>query len=453
VIEKIKIKFFSFFSEGHSRTLLAKKNIAISFLIKGGSIIIGLILVPMTINYVTPKEYGIWLTLSSIISWLSFFDIGLGNGLKNKLAETNALQQNEKSKIYISTTYAILSVISLLLFLMFLFINRFLKWEVILNSPNYKGESLGTVAIAVVGLFCISFVIQSINTILMANHKTALSSLISLVGSFLSLICIFLLTKFASTSLLKLVIALGGIPIIVQMGATIWLFRTSLKKIRPKLNSVDFTYAKSLLSIGGVFFVIQIGALVLFQTDNIVITQLFGTEEVTIFNIAYKLFSVIIMAFSIILAPFWSAFTDANVKNDMSWIKNIITKMQKYWLLLILLTIFVLVLSPIIFKLWLGSNIKIPFSLSLSMAFYVIAYAWQTIHVFLLNGIGKIRLQLYLVICSAIINIPLAIFLGNRIGLAGITLSNAILFTFMGVIFSVQCKKILNNTATGIWQK
>jgi hypothetical protein len=60
---------------------------------------------------------------------------------------------------------------------------------------------------------------------------------------------------------------------------------------------------------------------------------------------------------------------------------------------------------------------------------------------------------LYLVICSAIINIPLEIFLGNRIGLAGITLSNAILFTFMGVIFSVQCKKILNNTATGIWQK
>jgi len=179
VIKIIKSKFYSFFSEGHSRTILAKKNIAISFLIKGGSILIGLVLVPMTINYVSPKEYGIWLTLSSIISWLSFFDMGLGNGLKNKLAESNALQQNKQSKIYVSTTYAILSIISVLLFLMFLCINPFLNWELILNIPNYKGESLNVVAIAVVGLFCTSFVIQLINTILMANHKTAISSLIT----------------------------------------------------------------------------------------------------------------------------------------------------------------------------------------------------------------------------------------------------------------------------------
>jgi O-antigen/teichoic acid export membrane protein len=157
------------------------------------------------------------------------------------------------------------------------------------------------------------------------------------------------------------------------------------------------------------------------------------------------------MVFTIIITPFWSAFTDAYTKNDMDWIIRIMKKMQKYWLFLIVITICLLIISPNVFKLWLGESFKIPFTLSIAMAFYVIAFTWQTIHVFLLNGIGKVRLQLYLVVISAVINIPIAIFLGHKIGLAGITISNALLFTIMGIVFYVQCKKILNKKDFGIW--
>ena len=51
---------------------------------------IGLVLVPLTINYLNPTKYGIWITLSSVIGWFSFFDIGLGNGLRNRFAEAIA---------------------------------------------------------------------------------------------------------------------------------------------------------------------------------------------------------------------------------------------------------------------------------------------------------------------------------------------------------------------------
>jgi O-antigen/teichoic acid export membrane protein len=157
------------------------------------------------------------------------------------------------------------------------------------------------------------------------------------------------------------------------------------------------------------------------------------------------------MVFTIIMTPFWSAFTDAYTKKDFNWIRNVILKMQKYWFLLVVTTVCLLMISPLVFNWWLGDRVKIPFTLSVAMAIYVIAYAWQTIHVFLLNGIGVIKLQLYVVLISAIINIPLAFFLGGKIGLAGITLSNAVLFIAMGIVFSIQCKKILNKTATNIW--
>jgi O-antigen/teichoic acid export membrane protein len=156
MLNKLKIKLYSFFTEGHSRTILAKKNIAITFFFKAGNFIIGMLLVTITINYINPTQYGIWLTLSSLINWFNIFDIGLGNGLKNILAKTNALEQHINSQAYISTTYAILSLISIFIFLLFIFINPFINWSIILNSSN-NVESLNLVVIFIVTFFCISF--------------------------------------------------------------------------------------------------------------------------------------------------------------------------------------------------------------------------------------------------------------------------------------------------------
>ena len=98
-------------NKGHDRSVKAKKNIFASFIIKGCNIAISLVLVPLTIHYVNPTQYGIWLTLSSIIGWFAFFDIGFGNGLRNKFAEAIAKDDHQLARIYLSTTYAILSII------------------------------------------------------------------------------------------------------------------------------------------------------------------------------------------------------------------------------------------------------------------------------------------------------------------------------------------------------
>jgi len=80
----------NFLTKGHPRTLEAKKNIVASFGIKILNTAINLILVPLTLNYVSPMKYGICLTLNSIILWFTVFDIGLGTGLRNKFAEAKA---------------------------------------------------------------------------------------------------------------------------------------------------------------------------------------------------------------------------------------------------------------------------------------------------------------------------------------------------------------------------
>ncbi|RPI73979.1 MAG: polysaccharide biosynthesis protein [Ignavibacteriales bacterium] len=440
-------------TKGHERSIKAKKNILASFIIKGLSIAISLVLVPLTINYVNPSRYGIWLTLSSMVSWFSFFDIGFGNGLRNRFAEALAKGQDELARIYVSTTYAILSIIIGIVLILFLIINRYLDWSKILNTtPEMAGE-LSILAGIVFVFFCLRFIFQLLATVLTANQEPAKASFFDFLGSFFSLIIIFILTKTTSGNLIYLGTALSFAPVFVLVFFSIWFYSRDYKRYAPSFKYVKLGFARNLMSLGIKFFIIQIAALVLFNTNNIIITQLLGPEEVTTFNVSFKLFSVVTMIFFIIATPLWSAFTDAYVKSDFEWIKSVLSKMRKIWYLLIIFSIMILSASPLIYKLWVGDSVKVPFALSVAMCIYGIVYIWQTIHVFLLNGIGKIKLQLYLVIFTGLINIPLAIFLGKKIGLVGISLTSILLFIFMGIFFSIQTQKILNKTAVNIWNK
>ncbi len=453
IIAKIKKAYNNYFSYGHERTIRAKKNIAASFMIRVLSLLIGFILIPLTIRYVNPLQYGIWLTLGSIINWFNFFDIGLGSGLKNKIAEVNSLDNRSEAKIYVSTTYAILIIISLLLFAIFYCANSYLNWASILNIRD-NNVNVNTIALVVFGGFCLQFVFQIINIVLTACHEVSKVSLISFWGQLLTLVVIYILTKCTTGSLLYLIITLTGAPILLQLIASLWYYKNKYSYLAPNFSSIQLKHAINLLSLGGSFLVIQIGGLILFQTDNIIVVKIFGPQVVTNYNIAYKLFSTVTMLFTIIMMPFWAAFTEAYAKNDYKWIENTFKKMYKYWIILVVVSALLLIISPFVYKIWLNKTVSPPlFSLSCAMALYVIGYCWLMIHCFLLNGIGKIRLQLYLYIISTIINIPIAIVLAKWFGVSGITYSNIFVFIYMGVILFIQCKKIINKTATGIWNK
>ncbi|SDD39921.1 Membrane protein involved in the export of O-antigen and teichoic acid [Mucilaginibacter pineti] len=451
MLQALQINLVRFINKGHERTVKAKKNIVKSVFLKGGSLAISLILMPLTINYVNPTQYGIWLTLSSVIAWAAFFDIGMGNGLKNKLAAAIALGDMSRARSYVTTTYFMLVVISVFMFVAFFFVNPLINWPRILNIQPGAYPNIARLVFMVFSFFCCQFVIQLINTVLMANQEPAKCAVLNIIGQLLMLGAIVVLIKFKQGSLADLIIVMTGAPVLVMAIGSAWYYKGSYRNIAPQLSALNFKYAKDLLLTGSAFFFIQIGALVLYETDNIVITQLFGPSEVTTFNAAFKLFSVILLFFLIIITPFWSAFTEAFVKDDLEWIKASLLNIKKIWMVLSAGTILLLIVSPWIYKAWLGKSVSVPFSLSVSMCIYTIASIWQTIHVHLLNGVGKVKLQLYLVSGSAIVNIPLAILLGKTFGLAGVTMANTILFIVMGGIFWLQGDKIINKTATGIF--
>jgi O-antigen/teichoic acid export membrane protein len=450
------ISFFNkYFLNGHQRTIKAKKNIAASAIIKGLNIACGLILVPMTIHYLNPTKYGIWITLSSIIGWFGFFDIGLGNGLRNKFAEALATGENELAKIYVSTTYAILGLIVTGILIIFYSINPFVNWNNILNAGNDPAlqRELSTLAIFVFTFFCFSFVLNLISTILTANQQPAKASLFDLLGKIITLLVIYVLTLTTKGSLIYLGIVMSSAPVFVLLLSSAWFFTGKYRDYRPSFKYVDFKKAKDLLNMGIKFFIIQIAAVLLYQTNNIIISHLFGPSEVTPYNVAFRYFSIIMMGFTIILSPFWSAFTEAWIKKEFSWIKKTMHKLMRLWGLLILLGIFMLLISKRIYGIWVGEKVSIPFTMSALVALWTLLITWNSIFGQFLNGVGKVKLQLYIGITAAILNIPLAIILGRKIGIEGVLLANVIVISISSWIYPLQYKRLINNNAIGIWNK
>ena len=446
------MKISNFF-KGHERSVKAKKNIIASFGIKGISIIVGFLMVRVVLDYLDQTKYGIWLTLTSLLTWFSFFEIGLGNGLKNKLAEALAVEDYGLGKIYVSTTYAILSIIIGLAAIIFLVLNFYIDWTVILNTDKNLAKELSTLSLIVFGFFFLQFVLKLISIILFADQQPAKANSFGPIGNLIALIIIYILTKTTDGSLIYLGWVLSVTPVLVLVIVTIYLFSRDYKNISPSIKFVNFSYAKDLLNLGVKFFIIQIVGLIIYQSSNIIIAQYFGPGEVTTYNIAYKYFSILLMVSTIIITPFWSAYTEAWVKDDIQWIRNTVKKLIIIWGIMSVGGILMLVISDKFYYLWIGDQVIIPFKLSAALLIYFITFTFGGVFVMFINGVGKVKLQMYTSIIGAVLFILLAILLIKHtdLGIAGLVIAS-IISNFNGIIIApIQYKKIINKKAKGIW--
>lgn len=420
-----------------------KRNLIQMVLIRGLTIIVGLVLVPLTISYITVKEYGFWLTVSSAVSWLAFFDIGLGHGLRNNLTVALANKDYDKAKRLISTAYMLLISISLAIFIIGTIVIPLINWNVLLNIKGIEIETVNLSIYIIVSGFCLQFVLNIINSVLLAAHRASESSLLNFIAQLVLLICIFILKEFSHPDIVKLTIFSTAIPIVVSILYTLYFFLYSERSIKPNLFIFEKASLKKIFGLGIGFFLIQIGTLVLYQTDNFIISKLFGAEAVTEFNIAFKLFSLITMLNFIFVTPYWSAFTDAWSRKDYLWMQKNMKMLRLIWLVFTAAAFFIYILSQDLIKLWVGDAVDVPDNLLFSLMIYAIAITFQATHNYVINGIGKIKLQVVLMIFASVLNIPLSFYLGKIYGSSGVVYANVFFISMLGIAFYFQTNLLI----------
>ena len=443
------------FKRGTTRSRKIKINIAYSTAIKGISILTSFLLVPITLQYLGTEDYGIWLTLSSVIAWFAFFDMGIGNGLRNLFSEAITVKDHVLAKTYVSTAYAGLAMILLFSALIFIIINQFIDWNSLLNAPVNRSYNLNSIATLIFTLFLFRMELKLISIILLADQRTALSSVFEPAANVISLIAIYILTLTTSGSLENFILIVSLSPVVVFVLATIYFFKFDYSYYKPSYKYIEIKHFKSLAGLSLKFFLVQIAVLVIFSTDNLIITRLLGPSEVTIYNLSFKYFNIVTMIFAIIIMPFLPAFTEAYVKDDTGWIRKAIRKLLRIWLFVVAGVLIMIFLAKPFYNLWIGNEIVIPLQLNILMGVFILISTWNNVYVYFINSTGKITVQVIGSLIAAILNIPLSIYLAKNLnmGSSGVILGTCISL-FPGVIIGpLQYYKLLNKTATGLWSR
>ena len=436
------------------RSSLLQKNILASFLIKGWSAVIVLLLVPVTLHCLGDYKNGIWLTISSLLLWIDNMDIGLGNGLRNKIAEYMAHNEVQRARQLVSSTFALLSciIIPVILVLVVLILTCN-TYQVFNASPSIVND-LDMVLIVTIMLVCTTFVFKLIGNFYMGMQLPAVSNLLIAIGQTLALIGTYIVYWSGSHSLMHIAIVNTASPLLVYLIAFPYTFLYIYPHLRPSCQLIDFKEAKAVVNTGIQFFIMQISSVILFMTSNILISNLFTPALVTPYQITYRYFSILLVAFTVICMPFWNATTDAYERGDIQWIRNATRKLRMMIIGIIVCMAMMVVLSPWVYSIWIGDSITIDIRMSIVMATYIFILIYSMRYSYFINGIGKLRLQLIFTTTAAIFFIPLAY-------LTTIWTHNIIWFMMVmclinipGLIVNrIQFYKLINGTAKGIWMK
>lgn len=435
------------------RTATVRNNAIGSILVKGWGVIVSLILVPMTMDYLSPEVYGVWLTLSSIVLCLTFFDIGFTNGLKNKLAEALAAGDIVRGKALLSTAYALMLAIFLPLGLLLEIAVPFVDWCRLLNvAPSLAPQLVAAMRIL---LFCfaLQMIFNTITAVLAACQRTAVSSVFPVVANTLSVLIIYILTRTTPPSLVALAQAIAYLPAIVLLLASLILFRTRYRALAPSPACVDRTAVAALFSLGLKFFLLQIHYVVMYQATNIIISNLSSPQQVTVYNVAYKYLSVGMLAVAIIMNPLWPAFTDAYAKGDYPWMRRTYRTMRRLVGAVMAISAFMVAVAPFVYRLWIGNASFVPWAMTLSVGAYVVIRCWTQLHVMLINGIGAIRLQTFITILGLAAYLALAFAGGHIAGAVGVVWAMTAVDVMYAVVFTIQLRKLLAGVKNTLWNR
>lgn len=386
------------------------KNISGVVLLKGISMLLTFIMTPMYLDYFKDQSIlGLWYTLQSILLWILTFDLGVGNGVRNRLAEAIAKGDERKEKEIISSGYIVFGIMTVVVVIALAIILPIVNWQKTLNTSIHTDVLSKVLLITLIGIV-LQFFFKIVTSILMALRKNILANSLTVITNILILLYLLAPINTGDEYKLELLAGVYTIATILPLFATtIYIFARPLKHIHPSLVYWNSSIGKEVLQVGGAFFVIQLGLLVVNSTNQFLINYLFGGAAVVEYTLYYRLYSTASMVFTLFTQPVWSEISIRYAKDDMLWVRKIY-----HFMLFIAVGISVggLVVTgglQVVFRIWLGEGIQANRWIGLIYAVWsmveVLTYAGTCIA----NGMTKLKCQMYFTIGAAVAKIPLTI--------------------------------------------
>lgn len=418
--------------------------------------IVGVLFVPVVIGLIEPLRYGIWITIQSTLNWFNLFDLGLGGGLRTRLAQALANNDDNLARRYISTGYAFLITLVTIVSVVFIISQRWISWVKVFNAPTEFASELNLLMIFVVLFFLTRLILQLINSILIAFQMTFVSSMVNFTSHLGSLLVILFLFKKITPSLFLIGFVYTLSPLILVFISTVYFYTLGrLKGYRPSFRCIDFSCLKPIMNLGAFEFVDRISFIIIMSATNLIISHVGSPKDVVPYSVTMRFLGFFVTSFTIATEPMTPAFTEAYTKNDEPWVKRVIHKINATSIAAVII-IFVLIpfLKPII-EFVLRGKVSVPYSVIFLCSILVSNRILSVIFGRFLTGIGKLRLMVLTTAFSATIYLPIVRVFSKYFvwGVLGVIAAQICVELPIAFVKYLQTKRVITHTATGLWNK
>jgi|SRR5215469_2455822 len=413
---------------------------------KGVSVLVSFISIPLTVRYLGAERYGAWITISTAIAWLVLADFGLGNSLTNAVSEGYAKDSKELTQSAVSSAFWSLTGIALVLGMTFFAISPHVPWDRVFNvqSAQAKAEVGPAVAAAFI-IFILNFPFSIVPKVYGAYQEVAKGNAWSALGNLLGLAALLGVIHYQG-GLVALVLAIAGSSLLVNAVSAAWLFGHSKPWLLPWPKRVTWPAIRDLSSMGGMFFVIQMAGIALFQTDNLIIAHYLGAAAVTPYSVTWRLFTYTAL-FQILAGPaYWPAYAEALARGDLVWVRSRFRANFK----ITVVSTFMLALPLVLFgrwfiEKWAGSAAVPTASLLICMGVWSVIYSAMISQSCLLASSGRVKIQMIYSVLASAVNLIVSVVLVQRIGLVGVIIGTIVAFlTCVVVPQSVEVKRSIH---------
>jgi O-antigen/teichoic acid export membrane protein len=380
-----------------------------------------LLTVPLTLHYLGPERYGMWLTMSSFVALLSFTDLGIGNGLLTAVTEAASKSDRGAARAYVSSALVALVATASAIALAFALLYPRLPWERLFGVETGLAAAEAGPAVAVLVLaLAIGLPLGVVSRCRFALQEGFVDSAWTVVGSLIGLGALLVAIR-SRAGLPWLVAAMSLSPLVASAANGILLFVRDHPHLRPRLGAVTRAALRRILGAGGYFFIIQLSAVLAFQTDTIVVAQVLGAEAVPQYAVPMRLFALIQMLLTLMLVPLWPAYGDALGRGDQDWAGSALKRSFVTSVGIALpLSLLLLALGPWLIALWVGPVVAPSYLLLVGLAALAVISATEEVTTPFLNAAGVLRPQAILAVLMMVSNLGLSIWLTTRLGVAGV---------------------------------
>jgi len=240
----------------------------------------------MALGYLGPERYGVWVTMISMLAWLSLMDLGLANGLTPTLSAAFGKNRDDLAREYVATAIWSLVAIAILAGGVIASLWHFVDWGQVFNIQGASLVAETSLAMALAVFFFLLNLPLAVNQrVLLAYQEGSKANFTRLLVSVVGVLGIYLVTQ-TQGGLVYLVVGYSGSQVLMALAVLVWLYTWEKPQLRP-LIVPNPVHVKTVFSFGGLYLVMQLAALLVFQKDFLLITRFLGAEETASYSVAW----------------------------------------------------------------------------------------------------------------------------------------------------------------------